>query len=480
MTDSWIVVVIGLVLPWLTGSAWTYWLTSQSSNWHPAAVLGHGYLLGIFTTTVIMRVFQLAGLQQSFLGTSLCLTALAAAAALMIYLKPGQSRIKHAEPRLPEWQQAAIFLLLAMIAVRYLTIFQELALRPLFPWDAWMNWAPKAVVWFHYNELVPFASQKVWLAAPAEAHTYIEGAKNAWKYPITVPLVQLWGMLVLNSSDNSMIYLPWICIALASGSALYGHLKLASVHSLLAIAAVYTYLNIPFINVHSALAGYADLWVTVAFGAGIFALAEWARNRQWPYLLLALIMAIFCSQLKIPGLIMGAIVIAAFLLTLFPLRKRLWLALFIAASLGLLSLYFVGINATLPYVGEITVSRSAIVVPYIGAFDVAYHDVTDAVIETMFLMINWNLLWYIFLASTLAIVLTPEVLKNHRPEFFALVTTLGFLYFVYYFTERFMFAEDFTQINRALMYSTPVAVFLMAGALNTFLKLRQTQNHSLS
>ena len=99
--DIWFSAIIALFLPWLTGSAWTYWLLSRNNNWHPAAVIGHGYLLGIFATTLIMRGFQVAGFQQSFLGTSLWLTALALAATALIYVKPGQSRYRLPEPRLP-------------------------------------------------------------------------------------------------------------------------------------------------------------------------------------------------------------------------------------------------------------------------------------------------------------------------------------------------------------------------------------------
>ena len=126
--DIWFSATIALFLPWLTGTAWTYWLLSRNGNWHPAAVLGHGYLLGIFATTLIMRGFQLAGLQQSFLGTSLWLAAFALAAAALVYLKPGESRYKPSEPRLPGWQKAIIGLLLMLIAVRYATILQELIL----------------------------------------------------------------------------------------------------------------------------------------------------------------------------------------------------------------------------------------------------------------------------------------------------------------------------------------------------------------
>ena len=50
---------------------------------------------------------------------------------------------------MPYWQKGVMTMLLALLAWRYLTIVQEMLLRPLYAWDAWMNWVPKAIVWFH-------------------------------------------------------------------------------------------------------------------------------------------------------------------------------------------------------------------------------------------------------------------------------------------------------------------------------------------
>ncbi|TDG11610.1 hypothetical protein E2F43_18015 [Seongchinamella unica] len=465
MMDLWPGTLVAILLPWFTGSAWTYWLLSRGSHWHPAAVIGHGYLLGLFATTMIMRCFQWAGLQQSFWGTSLCLLLLGLLAIALLYLNPAKTRTKPAEHPLMAWQKVLITLLMALIALRYATIFQELLLRPLFPWDAWMNWAPKALVWFHHGELVPFRSQAEWLASPAEALVHIEGARNAWKYPVGVPLVQLWGMLAAGTSDHTVIYLPWALIILALGAALYGHLKLMGAPSILATTAAYALLNMPFVNVHSMLAGYADLWVTVAFGCAIYALGAWHYTGRWTYALLALIHAAFCMQLKTPGLIIGGIVVITLLISSLQFRMSTWLGLAAtAAAIGLVVAFF-GIDIEIPSAGRLAIDSKQITVPYIGEFEIAFHNVNQAMLQVLFKMINWNIHWYLLLLAAIALMTRREMAKGLATELVSLVITLLFLFFVYYFTERSEFALDFTQVNRALVYSIPVSVMLVFGLL---------------
>lgn len=461
---------IALLLPWLAGSTWTYWLLSRSSQWHPAAVLGHGYLLGLFATTLIMRIFHWAGLQQSFTGTSLALCTLTLAGMVLLYLRPAEPRIKTADSALPGWQKAVIALLLGLIALRYATIFQELILRPLFPWDAWMNWAPKALVWFHYSDLVPFRSQTEWLAAPADALVHMDGAKNAWKYPIGVPLVQLWGMLAIGTSDSSAIYLPWLYIALAIGLITYGHLRLVGSGVMLSTVAVYALVNLPFVNVHSALAGYADLWVAIVFGAGVMSLSEWNRCRQWPHAIIALLFAVFCAQLKVPGLIMCGIIITGFILSLVQLPTKIWWAL-VTGTAGLaLIVLLAGIEFNIPDVGRVSLNQSLVAIPYIGEFEIAFYNVNHAMIDTLFTMINWNLLWYCLIAVLPQLALKPGFVKAQSLEFVILAMTLGFLFFVYYFTERYLFALDYSQVNRALVYAIPLIVFILARQVSLYVR----------
>jgi hypothetical protein len=246
---------------------------------------------------------------------------------------------------------------------------------------------------------------------------------------------------------------------LALGLALYGHLRLAGASIPLATLACYALLNLPYINVHTVLAGYADIWVAAAFGGAVFALHEWGASRQWPYAVLALILALMCTQLKIPGLIMGGIIMAILLTSIIKLSYRWGAALVLASTLCIIIVATTGIDFLVPNVGRVSVSLDGIALPYIGRYNLSYHPIHEYLGDTIFLMLNWNILWYSFVLLLLISALKRHVYNAPSLELRALAFALTFIFFVYYFTDRYKFAQDFTQVNRALLYTIPVMVF---------------------
>ncbi len=454
--------ISALLLPWLVGTAWTFWLLRPSGRWNAFVLVGQGYLLGILLLGLFMRGWDAIGLTFSYwpMASVFALLGLAALPAIRLQTMP----VRRTAPNgsLPAWAYAVIGVLLVLIAMRYFTIVQEVLLRPLFPWDAWMNWAPKALVWFHYSEMVPFVPQQEWLAAAAEAHSHLEGARNAWKYPVTVPLVQLWGMLGAGTSDHTLPYMAWVMVALAMGSALYGHLRLAGVGALAATVAAYALLNMPFVNVHSALAGYADIWVAAAFGGATFALYEWSQSRHTAYAALALLLALLGVQLKIPGLIMGGFILAAMALAMLQSRPNLLLLMLGTGIALLLYIFLVGIDVKLPGLGRLSLSHERFLIPYVGNFEFSYHNVWGDFYRVLLTQLNWNLLWPASLIAVLAAALAarPRWESFLAPDVVVLLETLAFLLFVYLFTPRYEFAQDNTQINRAVLYAVPVVIFL--------------------
>jgi hypothetical protein len=459
--------IVSLLLPWIVGSVWVYWLLRKSARWNVFVVLGQGYVLGIFLTTVATRLWDAAGLPLSFWGIAGVLVALSVIGLFLLRTQTiPERKIVSATP-MEKWQLAAVTVISALIAYRQLTIFQEILLRPLYPWDAWMNWAPKAVIWFHDNQLTPFISPTEWLNSTAEPVRHTLGAGAAWKYPPTVPLIQLWGMLGAGTDDHTAINLPWLMGVTALGLALYGHLRLSGASVLCALVACYALLNLPYINVQTMLAGYADIWVAVVFGCAIFALHEWHETRQWSYAALAVILALMCTQLKVPGLIMGGIVLLVFLTSVIRLPKAAWYGVLVSAALVAAATVTVGIDITIPGLGRVAASTDSIVLPYIGRYSLEYHAIHSAMASTLLLMLNWSLLWYAFGALAVMWIFGRRTLGTSSyvpsPELRALILTLVFIFFVYYFTSRFRFAQDFTQINRALIYSIPVMVFYLFG-----------------
>ena len=466
-------IVTSLLLPWVCGMVWVHWLLRSSGRCNGFLVAGHGYLLGVFLATLLIRVWSATGLPLHYwsLAATIVVLTLTGLAAIRAQVVP--TRHARVPYRPTAWELAVTALFLALILYRYATILQELLLRPLFAWDVWMNWAPKAIVWYHYNELLPWVSIPDWLSAPGEALAYTAGASDAWKYPETIPLIQLWGMIAMGTSDHTLIYLPWFLVALALGLALYGHLRLSGSSVVTSTLACYLLMNLPFINVHAALAGYADIWVTAAFGCAVFALHEWGDSRRWQYAVLALLLAAMCTQLKIPGIILGGIVCTVLLISLRPLNRRVWLVLAAAFSACLLYVACFGLDLDIPGTGRLVISGEGIMLPYIGYYEFAYHPVSRAMINTTLVMTNWHLLWYVFILLGVATIIKGKAIKAPSLLSGSLLLALLFILFVYYFTNRYLFALDYTQVNRALIYTTPLLVVYIIHASGSLLTTSQ-------
>src|SRR5207249_6930888 len=157
-------------------------------------------------------------------------------------------------PQLTRWQQWAWMLLLAWLGLRFASIAAEIMWRPLYPWDAWGQWATKARVWFELGRIVPFARADVWLSGATAA--YFDASPDN---PSTVPLLQVWSCVALGRWDDSAMNWPWLAILAALVAAVYGALRGEGVAPLLALFGAYLLASLPLVDVHVALAGYADL-----------------------------------------------------------------------------------------------------------------------------------------------------------------------------------------------------------------------------
>ena len=454
-------VIVALTLPWLFGYICLRCLMSSSCRWNRWIISGHSYLVGIVLTTLVMRLWDSSGLPLHYWSLVATISALAVGACLVLRLLPVTPSMTTASPAMQKWEVALVILFLLLITYRYMGIAQEIVLRPLYPWDAWMNWAPKAVTWFNLNDLALYISPEDWLQSPQNVTDYTTGARNAWKYPITVPLIQLWGMLGAGSADQTLSNLPWLLAPLAFALALYGHLKLLGASTLLATAACYILLSIPYISVHTALAGYADLWLALAFGAATLSLHEWQQSRHWSWWVLALFFAITCTQLKLPGLVLGAIILTMSLISLLNPSKNTKLIAALSTASLLIYAAFIGISFSVPSVGLVEIVPGKIALPYLGTFQLEYQSVHHALIETIFHMINWNTLWYLPGILLIIKLISKAYLQPASLELQAITLLMLFLLFIFYFTHFSEFILDYSTVNRVLLYAVPVMVFYL-------------------
>ncbi|RMD71682.1 MAG: hypothetical protein D6819_00995, partial [Gammaproteobacteria bacterium] len=228
---------IALALPWWVGMAWLgrFW-KARPGAW--PAWLGYGFFTGMLVTAGVMVLVDALGFALNFWVL----------AALLALLGAGGWRLQGAFPKggrasLGTWERALFYLFLALLAFRLADLLLEVLWRPLYPWDAWMNWAPKAKVWAALKHLVPFVDRETWLRT--------EGAYTMenFFYPPFIPLVQTWVALGLGRFDDVLINLPWWQCAIALGCAFYGQLRYGGLGPLSSMAFTYLLLSMPFPDV---------------------------------------------------------------------------------------------------------------------------------------------------------------------------------------------------------------------------------------
>ena len=463
-----------LLLPWLLGSLLIYRLLLAEPLRNLYLVAGHGYLAGLFISAVVLRAVGTLSGSLQFWPVAGLLLLMALACALAIYR--GRGLRERATPRGSDpfaWQWLLALLFLGLIAVRCVILAEELILRPLYPWDAWMNWAPKAVVWFGRGELVEFVNPGDWLAAADRTTTYTLGNWRAAEYPEALPLISVWTMLGAQTAAHPWLNLPWLLLLLALASAFFGHLRLLQVPGWLSVAAVFMLVSMPYLDVHLVLAGYADLWLAGAFSLAVFCLHAGERAGNRTYTLLALLLGLFCSQLKVPGLMLAAIIALFACFQGVRLRGRYQLLALAVASCAVVTAILVGLRFRVPGYGEIVLNRDLIQLPMLEPIDLAWHPVGRVLADTLFGMINWHLLWYLY-ALSLGVFLVrsvrrPVAVGGYATVVLMSVVTTAVITLVFFLTPYYQQALDLTTVNRAYLYAAPLALYsstvvLLAGA----------------
>lgn len=444
-----------LLAPWLAGGLMLHLLLPRGFAGRLAICAGCGYLAGLLLTVILLRVFNLLAPGHLYVPTLTVLLAAALTMAVVSHRRGWKSAFRDQRLRLSKLEKALALLFLGLIALRLGTLVQEVAIRPLFPWDALMNWAPKAVVWSHYNELVPFTTAEQWLASDHATALY---TLRAAVYPEMVPLILLWNMLGANVSDHSLLYLSWPLLLFCLAMATYGFSRSFALQPVPSLLAAYLVCSLPFANVHTALAGYADLWMATAFMFAVCSAQALVNTRNLRFLALTLPICLACVMLKRPGLVLAGIVILTLVACWFRTGPRILLG----GVVILLILLFIGIDFTAPLLGRVSLSTSFVSLPVIGEIAIEYHDVSARFMESFFLTANWNILAYLAVAAMILAIFQPRIWQHMGVTGLGLLLAMVFLYVTYNFSYHYKNAEDFTALNRALLYVMPLLVIFCA------------------
>jgi len=435
-------------LPWWLGVALILALRREAAlgPGDAAWILGAGYLAGAFLLTVWMRVLSLVGVAFGAWVVALPVAAAAAALTMLVWRR---RRIAVPVPDvrvdLDGASRVLFYVMLAWIALRFAMLGVEMLSRPLYPWDAWTQWATKARVWYELGRIAPFVRQDAWLAAQGAA--YFDASPE---YPPTMPLLQVWSCLVLGRWDDTLMNGPWWCIGVALTLTVYGGLRSLRAGALASMAGAFLVASLPLANVHVALAGYADLPMAAYYTAAAVALLRWIDRRALPDAACALLLAVACTQVKNPGWFWAATLVPGFVVARWP-RHGVRVA-FTGFALALVLL--------------VALARFKFrIFNYDLALD--YAPAWADLAQSYFLLGNWHVLWYGAIAA--ALLAWRSLLSPALAPLTTIVTGgLVFLFVVFGFTTASFYISDQTTVNRATLHLAPLVVVFTVLAWQAF------------
>jgi hypothetical protein len=451
-----VLTTIALLLPVLLGGLWMNLLIPAQTTARPILVLSHGALLGLLLIPLFLWALNTVGVPLSFLTTASLAGILIVAALVIRVLRRGNTReTYHAAPpfsAIPASQRALFFFLLLLLVARLATLGLEIVWRPLFPWDATMHWATKARVWFEYKSMLPFVDYQVWLNTGGQGVF----TDRHPEYPPIIPLLQVWMNLATGHWDESLMNLPWLLCLAALGGAFYSQLRVSGVGAVIAITGTYMLLSMPLLNIHVALAGYADLFLGAVYCGGMMALYNWrAKGQRWQgWLALGFVLA--CPLVKNEGILWSVTFIPAVIFTVRTQHKLIKLLALVTLGVVLL--------ATLMYKNPVLVDQ------VINQLTHYHADGLIGTIKTIWLHDNWHLFGYLLLGMLPLMVCLPGVrTRAYLGVIIALACAVLLFLFLFLFTEFGAGASTFTGVGRLCIQLFPGLLFLAMLLVNELL-----------
>ena len=431
---------VALFLPWAAGTLCLIAVGRDASRSTLLAAVAYGQLAGIALLTLFMRVASYIALPWSFAGLASALAAVSVGAAIVLRVRGAgtpATRVAIGAPLGDAWRILAALAALLLVA-RCASLAYEVVLQPLYPWDAWTQWATKAKVWSALRGMAPFIGYTQWLAGNPG---YVDTAPH---YPATVPLLQAWIALALGRFDDALVNLPWLAIYVALGVGIYAQLRRLDVAAPLALIVTYMGLSLPLLDTHVALAGYADLPVAATLALGMLALMRWERDRSRVDLVFVAIAIALLPTLKVPGVVWAATLLLGLLIAAFgrSWRRIVLVTLAIAAASAIVvALLFRG--------------------KFVSVSGQSQAEIAEPMVANLFLFDNWHLLWYVV---PVAIALGWRDALRLRGTSVALVAGFAFLWATFALTRAGNWVADYTTVNRAILHIAPAAL-VFAGYL---------------
>ncbi|MEO1081897.1 MAG: hypothetical protein AAFY29_20235 [Pseudomonadota bacterium] len=346
---------------------------------------------------------------------------------------------------------ALLALCIAHLAITAIEIFH----RPIFPWDAWLNWMYRAKAWYLSGDVAAMDPVSLWASGQTPEKTYAVAGHH---YPTLLPLIAYGVARVIGSWSETLVNLPFLlcCVALPGGSYLIA--RWHGYSRFVATVCAYFVFSVPLIGAHLSLAGQADIWMACTTGLGFALLCSGLIHQRIARTAGGLILIAIGTQFKVEGFVW---LLAGILLTALSLRPRLTLTSIALLALVSAILGSAGIDyLNIPLLGTLGVQDGRLYVPLMGSYALQQYELGDDYLDNFLLGGSWNLLWYLVLAAILVSAFRAREDRSARIGLAFFVVAAAAQVMIFFFTEQGAWAEDWTAINRLPLHYVPALVFV--------------------
>ena len=452
-------VLLAWLAPWCFGCG--LWLLCQRVPRHPAAwcaAIGGGWLLGALFTGLLVQLFAVVVSPQSVVR--LLAPWMLVAGLAMVLAAWRWRRVVVAAPASwhVDWRWIALgVVVMLLLALRLPWMWREATLPPLFPWDAWTAWSVKPATWFQLDRWVEFRAFDAWITG-IDADVFTSEAVG---YPAWLGRLEVWyaagAGCWCDPAFTPLWPVAWVALLLL----VFGQLCVLGVRVPVAWVATYVLGSLPLLDVHAAMAGYADLWLAAFIVLGMLVWLQWQRWRTPACAGIVLPVLLVLPAVKLEGGVWMLLAMAAVLIGLLSRRQRIGVLLVVGVALVVLAcLLWLGVRLALPGIGTLFIDADGLHVPGRSAMQLGWYPVSGPVLKSLFVASNWHLLFF----AALAWVALHWRCMRHRaqPVGVFLACALMFVLALFFFTDASAWADNFTSIGRLLLQVVPLLVCYLA------------------
>ena len=360
----------------------------------------------------------------------------------------------------PQWQWAVTITLLILIIWKIIFIFIALIASPTYFADAITHWNYMAKVIFFNNGLNGYPNSKDSLSS------------GVISYPLGVPIFKAWIALVMGQWVDLYINLYSFLIFLSLVIIFYSTIKRYTSTYFVPLLSCYLIVSLPFIPFH-VYGGYSDIIVGYYFTASLLFLGIWFSFENRAAFSLSAILIAIGIFVKREGIALYLPIITL-TLSFYLMKNKFNWGKKVKYLLEYLAIVLFLTGPWLIFWTIITFSSTFKTISPAenkGSLIEFHPEVIGILLKNFFAFGTFNIIWV-----TLFIVYIVGFKKsiNGRTIFFppALLSFVVAL-FPYIFSHYFIYLQDITVINRALLQIIPFLIFTAGIFINdilTFLK----------